>query len=627
MVTAAVRAEWPSTTSGTWPSRARRSSSGCAQVGDKLYLEFGGKLLFDYHASRVLPGFDPNVKMRLLQQLASQAEIILCIYAGDIERRKMRADFGITYDADTFKLIDDLREWGLEVRAVVITRFDGPARRRGVPQQARAPRRPGLHPPPDRGLPDGRRPDRQRRGLRRQPVHRDRRSRWWWSTRPGPTAARWPPACPRSTTSTGAGVRAGYAKFETFPIWNLPLRHPVNAAYEAATADLRDVNLIDPFHLEAYDERAVNYNRDVEAFPLLRRILERITGESMYQSPTDMGVNRAGFAIVDDEAAARRPSGRSSGATSATPASGPRPRGRRHGPTDRGPDGGVRARGPRTDRWCCRPARPPQRRRAQGRQRAPRACSAARRSQLPDGSHRHRPQLPADARRVGLVLNAIKQLAGDPEHLDLISPTVIESIGTLRKELLGPRVDQPQPGGDADRAEHQLDDQPDGPAGHGAAPRAPRLRAAPDPPADARRRAGTAPARRQPDLRPELRHQQAVRVVAVSIWQARGCLPSLRSAGRPVLQLIDECGVGLVVLETSPETLEHLQRLLDFADSGQTLGETETRTTGTAAVIDHRADRRSAERPRQRAVPPRRRCPVGARSGPASRGTRHPRDG
>lgn len=276
-----------------------------ASCDNKLYLEFGGKLLFDYHASRVLPGFDPNVKMRLLNKLKDKAEIIICIFAGDIERKKMRADFGISYDADTFKLIDDLRQWGLAVRAVVITRFKGqPAaeafktklERRGVKVYTH-------------GVIEGYPSDVERtvsdQGYGANPyIETD--SPLVVVNAPGPNSGKMATCLSQVYHENQRGVKAGYAKFETFPIWNLPLKHPVNAAYEAATADLRDVNLIDPFHLDAHGVTAVNYNRDVEAFPLLKRILEKITGStSMYQSPTDMGVNRAGHAIVNDEVAAK----------------------------------------------------------------------------------------------------------------------------------------------------------------------------------------------------------------------------------------------------------------------------------------------------------------------------------
>jgi len=268
---------------------------------NRLYLEFGGKLLFDYHAARVLPGFDPNVKMRLLQQLKDTAEILLCIHAGDIERRKVRADFGITYDFDAFKLIDDLRDWELEISSVVITRFeDQPAARMFRNKLQRRDIRVYTHPVTkgypadvDRIVSDA--------GYGANEYIRTHKP-LVVVTGPGPGSGKLATCLSQLYHDHHRGVKAGYAKFETFPIWNLPLKHPVNLAYEAATADIRDYNLIDPFHLAAYDVTAVNYNRDVETFPVLKRILEKITGGvSPYASPTDMGVNRAGLAITDDE--------------------------------------------------------------------------------------------------------------------------------------------------------------------------------------------------------------------------------------------------------------------------------------------------------------------------------------
>jgi uncharacterized protein (UPF0371 family) len=272
------------------------------RFGNKLYLEFGGKLLFDYHAARVLPGFDPNVKMRLLQKIRDKSEVILCIYAGDIERKKVRADFGITYDSDALKLIDDLREWEIEVVGVVITRYENqPSATIFKNKLERRNVRVYTH-PFTKGYPtdidtivsdEGYGSDEYIETTKPIVV----------VTGPGPGSGKLATCLSQIYHEYRHGVRAGYAKFETFPIWNLPLKHPVNIAYEAATADIRDFNMIDSFHLEAYNEKAVNYNRDVEAFPVLRRIIEKITGErSFYKSPTDMGVNRAGFGIVNDEA-------------------------------------------------------------------------------------------------------------------------------------------------------------------------------------------------------------------------------------------------------------------------------------------------------------------------------------
>jgi len=269
---------------------------------NKLYLEFGGKLIFDYHAARVLPGFDPNVKMRLLQQIKDKIDIILCIYAGDIARKKIRADFGITYDIDVLKFIDDLRrDWGLEITAIVITRYeDQPSAQLFKNKLERRGLRVYTH-HATKGYPTDVDLIVSEEGYGRN-AYIETTHPLVIVTGPGPGSGKLGTCLSQLYHEYERGVRAGYAKFETFPIWNIPLKHPVNVAYEAATADLRDVNVIDPFHLEAYKTTAINYNRDVEAFPLLKRILEKITGaESFYKSPTDMGVNRVGFGIVDDE--------------------------------------------------------------------------------------------------------------------------------------------------------------------------------------------------------------------------------------------------------------------------------------------------------------------------------------
>ena len=272
---------------------------------NKLYLEFGGKIIFDMHASRVLPGFDPNVKMKLLQRLKDQADILLCIYSGDIERKKVRADFGITYDSDALKLIDDLREWGIEVAGVVITRFEGQPsttifknklERRGVKVYTHR---------FTKGYPTDVNMIVSDEGYGAN-EYIETQKPLVVVTGPGPGSGKLATCLSQLYHDYKRGKKSGYSKFETFPIWNLPLKHPVNVAYEAATVDLKDFNLIDPFHLEAYQKIAVNYNRDVEVFPVLKRILEKITGaESIYKSPTDMGVNRAGFGIVDDEVVSR----------------------------------------------------------------------------------------------------------------------------------------------------------------------------------------------------------------------------------------------------------------------------------------------------------------------------------
>jgi uncharacterized protein (UPF0371 family) len=272
-----------------------------AKFNDKLYLEFGGKLLYDYHAARVLPGYDPNIKMRLLQELKDKADILLCIYAGDIERKKMRADFGITYDAEALKLIDDLRRWGIDVLGVVITRYDSqPSAELFKNKLERRDIKVFTH-QFTKGYPTEIDLIVSDEGYGANDFIKTEKP-LVIVTGPGPGSGKMATCLSQVYHEHKMGINAGYAKFETFPIWNLPINHPVNIAYEAATADIKDFNMIDPFHLEAYNIKAVNYNRDVEVFPVLRRILKKISGgESPYQSPTDMGVNRAGFAIINDE--------------------------------------------------------------------------------------------------------------------------------------------------------------------------------------------------------------------------------------------------------------------------------------------------------------------------------------
>jgi len=268
---------------------------------DKLYLEFGGKLMFDLHAKRVLPGFDENAKIKLLQKLKEKVEVVICVYAGDIERNKIRGDFGTTYDVEVFKLIDDLRSYDLDVNSVVITRFlDQPSTTLFINKL-------------------------ERRGIK---VYKHRHTKGYPTdidtivsdegygenpyiettkpivvvTGPGPGSGKLATCLSQLYHEYKRGNSAGYSKFETFPVWNVPLKHPLNIAYEAATVDLKDVNMIDSFHFDAYNNVAVNYNRDIESFPLLKRIIEKITGkESIYKSPTDMGVNRVGYGIVDDD--------------------------------------------------------------------------------------------------------------------------------------------------------------------------------------------------------------------------------------------------------------------------------------------------------------------------------------
>lgn len=270
------------------------------QFDNKLYLEFGGKLFDDYHASRVLPGFAPDSKLRMLMQLADQAEIVIAISADAIEKNKVRGDLGITYDSDVLRLIDEFRGKGLYVGSVVITQFSG--QHSAVMFKKRLenlgikvyilyyiPGYPGNVPliVSDEGYGKN--------------DYIETTRPLVVVTAPGPGSGKMATCLSQLYHEHKRGIHAGYAKFETFPIWNLPLKHPVNLAYEAATADLNDINMIDPFHLEAYGKTTVNYNRDVEIFPVLNAIFEQIFGESPYKSPTDMGVNMAGNCIIDDE--------------------------------------------------------------------------------------------------------------------------------------------------------------------------------------------------------------------------------------------------------------------------------------------------------------------------------------
>lgn len=258
----------------------------------RLYLEFGGKLLYDYHAARVLPGYDPNTKIELLKSLKDKIDILLCIYAGDIERGRIRGDFGITYDVDVLKLIDDLRDNDLDIFGVVITRFNNqPQAIRFKNRLENRNIRVCLH-SATKGYPTDVDIIVSEEGYGKN-AYIETKNPLVVITGPGPGSGKLATCLSQLYHDYKRGVKSGYAKFETFPIWDLPLKHPVNLAYEAATADMEDFNLIDPFHITAYRESAVNYNRDVEIFPVLKRILEKITGfELIYKSPTDMGVNR-----------------------------------------------------------------------------------------------------------------------------------------------------------------------------------------------------------------------------------------------------------------------------------------------------------------------------------------------
>lgn len=401
----------------------------------KLYLEFGGKLLFDYHAARVLPGYDPNVKMKLLRDLKGKADIILCIYAGDIERRKVRADFGITYDADALKLIDDLRDWGIDVRAVIVTRFENQPSARIFMNKL------------------------ERRGLK---VYTHRFTKGYPTdvetivsdegyganeyvetehplvivTGPGPGSGKLATCLSQLYHDHMRGRESGYAKFETFPIWNLPLKHPVNIAYEAATADIGDFNLIDPFHLEAYGKSAVNYNRDVEVFPVLERILEKITGTAaVYKSPTDMGCNAAGFGIIDDEVcrdAAKQELIRRYFRYSCEYVMGFVERETVQRAELLMKELGLKPE----DRRVVAPAREAAREAAQ-KGKGNRGIFVGAAIELRDGTIITGKNSPLMHAASSLILNAVKTLAGIPDQIPLLSPSVIGSVARLKEDVLG----------------------------------------------------------------------------------------------------------------------------------------------------------------------------------------------
>lgn len=272
-----------------------------AEFGGKLYLEFGGKLFDDYHASRVLPGFAPDSKIKMLMELSDQAEVVIVISAGDIEKNKIRGDLGITYDLDVLRLIDALRGIGIYVGSVVITQYAAQSVVDSFKKKLEAMNIKVYIHYTIAGYPGNIPLIVSDEGYGRNDYIETERP-LVVVTAPGPGSGKMATCLSQLYHDYKRGIKSGYSKFETFPIWNLPLKHPVNLAYEAATADLNDVNMIDPFHLEAYGETTVNYNRDVEIFPVLNAIFEKIAGKSPYKSPTDMGVNMAGNCIIDDEA-------------------------------------------------------------------------------------------------------------------------------------------------------------------------------------------------------------------------------------------------------------------------------------------------------------------------------------
>ncbi len=398
-----------------------------SQFGGKLYLEFGGKLFDDYHASRVLPGFQPDSKLRMLLQLKERVEVVIVINAADIEKNKVRGDLGITYDLDVIRLIDCFRTIGLYVGSVVLTRFQGQPTAEAFQKRLAALGVKVYRHYPIAGYPSDIATIVSDDGYGKNDYIETQRE-LVVVTAPGPGSGKMAVCLSQLYHEHKRGVQAGYAKFETFPIWNIPLQHPVNLAYEAATADLNDVNMIDPFHLEAYGETTVNYNRDVEIFPVVTAMLEKILGKCPYQSPTDMGVNMAGNCIVDDEIvseASRQEILRRYYTALCN---------QKKGITDQEvvlklellmKKAGVAAH----DRAVIAPAL----------QKAELTGAPAAAIELPDGrvvTGKTSELLGASA---ALLLNALKTLAGLDDGLHLISPTVIEPIQHLKVDHLGNR--------------------------------------------------------------------------------------------------------------------------------------------------------------------------------------------
>ncbi len=393
--------------------------------GDKLYMEFGGKLFDDFHASRVLPGFKPDSKVRMLLKLKDDAEIVIVINADAIEKNKRRGDLGITYDLDTLRLIDAFRGIGLYVGSVVITRFTGQPLALAFEKRLKALGIKTYRHYPISDYPANIPHIVSEDGFGKNEYIETER-RLVIVTAPGPGSGKMAVCLSQLYHEHKHGIKAGYAKFETFPIWNIPLKHPVNVAYEAATADLNDVNMIDPFHLEAYGETAVNYNRDIEIFPVLSAMLERIMGTSPYKSPTDMGVNAAGLAICDDEACRAAANAEVIRRYYAALCNVRQGMGEQSEVTKLElllNQLGISA----SDRSVA----------LEANKKAELTGAPATAIELPDGriiTGKTSSLLGASS---SMLLNAMKELGGIPDDIDLLSPTIIEPIQRMKTEILG----------------------------------------------------------------------------------------------------------------------------------------------------------------------------------------------
>ena len=396
-----------------------------AKFGGKLYLEFGGKLFDDYHASRVLPGFHPDSKIRMLGELKDDAEIVIAIHARDIEKNKVRGDLGITYDMDVLRLIDAFRGYGLYVGSVVLTRFSGQESAIAYQQKLESL---GIKVYRHYSIPSY--PSNvpliiSDEGFGKNEYIETSRS-LIVVTAPGPGSGKMAVCLSQLYQDHKHGINAGYAKFETFPIWNIPLQHPVNLAYEAATADLNDINMIDPYHLEAYGVSTVNYNRDVEVFPVLRAMFNKIYGASPYQSPTDMGVNMVGNCIIDEDAVCK--------------ASQQEIIRRYYAALVERRKGSISSDIVEKEELLMEKAnisiadRPVV---AAAKQKAEISNGPAAAISLPDGSIVTGKTTALLGACAALLLNALKKCAGLPDDLKVISPEIIEPIQHLKLEHLG----------------------------------------------------------------------------------------------------------------------------------------------------------------------------------------------
>ena len=398
-----------------------------AKFGGKLYLEFGGKLYDDFHASRVLPGFQPDSKLRMLLQMKDQVEMVIAINAGDIEKSKIREDLGITYDRDVIRLIDIFRELGLYVSSVVLTRFHGQAVATAFQSRLEGMGIRVYHHYDIAGYPADTAHIVSDQGFGKNDYIETTRE-LVVVTAPGPGSGKLATCLSQLYHEHKRGITAGYAKFETFPIWNLPINHPVNLAYEAATADLNDVNMIDPFHLDAYGVTTVNYNRDVEAFPVLVAIFEKILGHCPYKSPTDMGVNMVGNCIVDDEAA--RYASRQEIIRRYYAGLVEQKRGKTSEETVRKLEMLMKKAGVSPDE---RKVIAPALRRAQE------TGDATAAMELPDGTIVTGKTSELLGASSALLLNALKKLGHMPDDLHLISPVALDPIQHLKVDYLGNR--------------------------------------------------------------------------------------------------------------------------------------------------------------------------------------------